>query len=137
MRRLRTRVRQIRNDRGVGRRNSLLHRIDQELFKMVLAEITVHFVTNFLYPVIIIEIVATSYMNAEKSVLRLQIENPILIIARILSYTSHAASFYIYYIVSKTFRRQCKEIIYKYCCLTIRQPQMTNRPVIREEQNHI
>ena len=121
------RVRPLGNDHDVRREPTALHRRDRELLKMVLAEVSVHFVTNLLYPVIIIEVVATSYMNAEKSSLRLQIENFILLIARILFYTSNAASFYIFCTVSGNFRREFKQILCKRCFRTTGQAQTVSR----------
>ncbi|CAF1204434.1 unnamed protein product [Adineta steineri] len=112
--------------------NAGFHRRDQQLLKMVLAEVSVHFVTNILFPVITIEVAATSYMNASKSQIRLQIENLIVLVGRILFYTSNAASFYIFCTVSGTFRREFKEIICKCCYRTIERPPVTNRQVKRE-----
>ncbi|UJR19484.1 hypothetical protein I4U23_022613 [Adineta vaga] len=104
IKRSRIRIIPLGNVPVVGRTQTGLRRRDRELLKMVLGEVFVHFLTNILYPIIIIEIVATSYMNAEKSILRLQIKNLLLLIARILFYMSNASPFYIFYAVSETFR---------------------------------
>ena len=71
-------------------------------------------------------------MNTDKSALRLQIEGFILLTARILFYTSNAASFYIFYIVSESFRREFKEIVCKHFSRAARQSAITSREAVAE-----
>lgn len=93
-----------------------IHRYDRELFTLVLAEVIVYLITTLPYPVIIIEIAATNYMNIHKTIERNELEAFLLNLAFALVYLNLSTCFYCYIIISKKFRNDFIEIFIKLKC---------------------
>ena len=86
---------------------------------MVLSEVIVYVLTTLPYPFIILQVALTSYMRINKNTERLQIESFISSIAGLLIYVNCAAPFYIYFIVSKAFRKDFREFLIRHRRTTI------------------
>ncbi|CAF0736907.1 unnamed protein product [Adineta steineri] len=77
--------------------------------------------TTSLYPLILVETMITTYTMPNKSAQHLQIETFILNIAYLLLFVNSGVPFYIYLLLSKSFRRDFKQLfIYIYRKLTRR-----------------
>jgi len=100
MRQLHLRIQPIDNHR----RNITVQSRDRDLLKMVLAEVIVHLITIFLYPLILLEIAITTYMGIVKSIDHIQIENFIMTIATLLFFINVGSRFYIFFVISKIFK---------------------------------
>jgi hypothetical protein len=83
---------------------------------MILAEAIVYLITTLLYPVIIIEMAATNYMNIKKSTERIEMENFVLTVSFALIYLNCSTPFYTYLAVSKKFRKDLKVFFLKLKC---------------------
>jgi len=106
MRQLHLRIQPIDNHR----RNITVQSRDRDLLKMVLAEVIVHLITIFLYPLILLEIAITTYMGIVKSIDHIQIENFIMTIATLFFFINVGSRFYIFFAISKIFRNDLKKI---------------------------
>ncbi|CAF4134247.1 unnamed protein product [Adineta steineri] len=111
MKQLRTRIQPIRNDDVSGRQSFSITSRDRQLLTMVITEILVYVISMSLYSVILFEMLITDYMNINKSPQYLEIESFIYTIATLLGFTNNAASFYIYYFVSCTFRQDFRKFL--------------------------
>lgn len=88
----------------------ILRRKDRELTKMILTEVFIYFLTTILFLIISLELLLTFPFVTKKSIIQSQIEYFILTIAVFFIYMNHAAPFYIYILVSKTFYRDFRKI---------------------------
>ncbi|CAF3428181.1 unnamed protein product [Rotaria sp. Silwood2] len=78
---------------------------ERQLFYMVLGETFIHVITILLYPFILLEISITTYMGVVKSIDRIRIENFIVTIASLTFFINIGSRFYIFFVMSKTFRK--------------------------------
>ncbi|CAF1327997.1 unnamed protein product [Adineta ricciae] len=109
MHRLHTRVQP--SSPGMTNDAIAIHRQDQNLLRMVLAEVIMYLMTMSIYPVIICELAVTNAIGMNKSLQQTQIESFILFMAQFLIYINTSAPFYTYMTVSKTFRHDFKETL--------------------------
>jgi hypothetical protein len=91
--------------------NYNIHRRDQDLLVIVIAEVVTYVVTTALFPLIQLEMMISEYVMPNKSFQYLQIEIFILNIAYFLLSINSAVPFYVYLISSKSFRRDFKQLI--------------------------
>jgi hypothetical protein len=91
--------------------NNNIHRRDQDLLIIVIAEVVTYVFTIALFPLIQLEMMISEYIMPNKSFQYLQIEIFILNIAYFLLSVNSAVPFYVYLISSKSFRRDFKQLI--------------------------
>ncbi|CAF1447582.1 unnamed protein product, partial [Adineta steineri] len=111
MKQLRTRIQPIRNDDMIDRQSFSITSRDRQLLTMVIIEILVYVISMSLYPVILLEMLITNYMNINKSPQYLEIESFIYTIATLLGFANNAAPLYIYYFTSSTFRQDFRKFL--------------------------
>ena len=87
-----------------------VQRRDRNLLIIIMTEVILYVVTTSLYPIILAEMTITRYLIPNKSSQQLQMEGFIFTIATLLTYSNHGASFYVYLISSKSFRRDFKRL---------------------------
>lgn len=90
--------------------NNLVQRRDRDLLVMVLTDATVYAMTTILYPFSNIEIAITNYIDVKKSMEHRQIENLLNSIAIVLVSLSNSSRFYVYFLVSKAFPKDFKNL---------------------------
>ncbi|CAF0748802.1 unnamed protein product [Adineta steineri] len=123
MKRIHGRIQPVINTISEG--NSNIRQRDRDLLIIVVNEVFLYVLTASLYPLILMETMITTYTMSNKSALHLQIETFILNIAYLLLFVNSGVPFYIYLLLSKSFRRDFKQLfIYIYRKLT-RQTQVT------------
>ncbi|CAF1442407.1 unnamed protein product [Rotaria magnacalcarata] len=94
-------------------RQPMLNKRDMNLLKVVLAEVTVGFLLSFSYPIQLLYSVLTDSIP-NKSQDRIWIETFMTFTARtVLFYLNYCVTFYLYVIVSKSFRQEAKVIVLK------------------------
>ncbi|CAF1182551.1 unnamed protein product [Adineta steineri] len=103
MRRLRHRIQPAVNYTNEGNVN--IRQRDRDLLIIVINEIFIYVIMISLYPLILLETIISNNTMSSKSAQYLQIETFIIIIASFLSSVNSAAPFYIYFVSSKSFRR--------------------------------
>ncbi|CAF1566645.1 unnamed protein product [Adineta ricciae] len=91
---------------------NVIQRKDRNLLKMLLSEVSVYILTMSFYPIVVLEVSVTNAMNIQKTLERIQIENFMSYLSLFFIYLNTSASFYIYYLASKSFRKDCKESVY-------------------------
>jgi hypothetical protein len=91
--------------------NHSIQRRDRDLLIIVIAEIVTFVVTTPLYPLMLLETVISTNVISKKSAQYSQIEGFIVYIAYLLLVFNSAAPFYTYFISSKSFRRDVKQLI--------------------------
>jgi hypothetical protein len=91
--------------------NISIQRRDRDLLIIVIAEVITYVVTTALYPLILLETIISQNIISNKSAQYSQIEGFILNIAYLLLFFNSAAPFYTYFISSKSFRRDVKQLI--------------------------
>ncbi|CAF0746714.1 unnamed protein product [Adineta ricciae] len=90
--------------------NLVIRRRDRELLIIVISEVFVYAISTTFYPLILTEMTISRYVIANKSVQYSQIESLIFTISFMLLFVNNAAPFYIYTIVSKSFRHDIKQL---------------------------
>jgi hypothetical protein len=106
--------------------NISIQRRDRDLLIIVISEIFVYVITTALFPLILLEMMISGYAIPKKSLHYLQIEIFIVNIAVFLLFVNSAAPFYTYFVSSKSFRREVKQlIINSYWKLTRQTPVET------------
>ena len=113
MKRLHARIRPIGNLAAGNNDDTIVNRRDRDLLNMVLAESAVYVSTNFLFPMINLEIATTNHIGLQKSPLYQQIENFLFSLGSVLIYFNNAVPFYTYLAASKTFRKDTKVLFGK------------------------
>ncbi len=91
--------------------NIPIRRQDRDLLILVISELILYAVTTIPYPLIPSETVISRYIIPNKSVQYSQIEGFIFTIVYLLVNVNQDASFYVYLISSKAFRRDWKQLI--------------------------
>ena len=91
--------------------NIAMRRLDRDLLIVVISEVIVYVVTTTPYTLIILEMMISRFIIPTKTIEYLQIEAFVFTIAFYLLFVNHAASFYIYLISSKSFRRDFKQLV--------------------------
>jgi hypothetical protein len=91
--------------------NISIQRRDRDLLIIVIAEVVTYVVTTALYPLILLETIISQNVISNKSAQYSQIESFILNIAYLLLFFNSATPFYTYFISSKSFRRNVKQLI--------------------------
>ena len=109
MRHLHARVQPVMQN--TNDRNHSIQRRDRELLVLVISEVFVYIVTTVLFPVIFLEMMISGYTLPNKSFQYLLTEVFVIDIAALLLFINSAAPFYTYVIVSKSFRRDFKQLI--------------------------
>jgi hypothetical protein len=109
MRQLQNRIQPV--VQNIVNANITIQRRDRDLLIIVIAEVVTYVVTTALFPLIQLEMMISGYLIPNKSFQYLQIEIFILNIAYFLLFINCAAPFYTYLISSKSFRRDCQELI--------------------------
>ncbi|CAF4296139.1 unnamed protein product [Adineta steineri] len=123
MKRIHGRIQPVINTISEG--NSNIRQRDRDLLIIVVNEVFLYVLTASLYPLILVETMITTYTMSNKSALHLQIETFILNIAYLLLFVNSGVPFYIYLLLSKSFRRDFKQLFtYIYRKLK-RQTQVT------------
>ncbi|CAF0791576.1 unnamed protein product [Adineta steineri] len=113
MRRLRLRIQPAVNNTNEGNVN--IRQRDRDLLIIVMYEICIYVLTASLYPIVLIETIISNNTISSKSAQHLQIENFLLFMSFLLLSVNSAAACYIYLILSKSFRRDFKQLfIYIY-----------------------
>ncbi|CAF3660121.1 unnamed protein product [Rotaria sp. Silwood1] len=93
------------------RESIIIRNRERELFYMVLGEVFIHVITILLYPFILLEISITTYMNVVKTIDRIRIENFIVTIATLMFFINIGSRYYIFFVMSKTFRKDFKKLL--------------------------
>ena len=96
---------------GTNEESYNAQRRDRNLLIIVMPEVILYVLTTSLYPTILAEMTITRYLIPNKSSQQSQMEGFIFTIATLLAYSNHGASFYVYLISSKSFRRDFKRLI--------------------------
>lgn len=91
--------------------NNLVQRRDRDLLIMVLVEAAIYAITTIPYPFIILEIAVTNYIGVNKNIEYRQIENFLSSIGLILAFFNYSCRFYIYFSISKAFRKDFKKLL--------------------------
>ncbi|CAF0789581.1 unnamed protein product [Adineta steineri] len=113
MRHIRVRIQPAVNNTNEG--NVHIRQRDRDLLIIVMYEICIYVLTASLYPIVLIETIISNNTISSKSAQHLQIENFLLFISFLLLSVNSAAACYIYLILSKSFRRDFKQLfIYIY-----------------------
>ncbi len=99
----------------------VIQRHDRDLLIMVVTEVIAYIILIILYPCIVTKVSITNYLGILKSRQRQQIENFVLFYSQYLLSVTNAIPFYIYFVVSKAFRNDCKKFISKGWCRIKRQ----------------
>jgi len=118
--------------------NIPIRRRDRDLLILVISELILYAVTTIPYPLIFSETIISRYIIPNKSVQYSQIEALIFTIVYLLVNVNHGASFYVYLVLSKSFRRDWKQLITNGYRKLGRQPRTvatirTNQKVIQQE----
>ncbi|CAF1200613.1 unnamed protein product [Adineta steineri] len=117
MRHLRVRIQPTVNNINEGHVH--IRQRDRDLLIIVIYEIFIYVLTASLYPLILVETIITNNTIARKSALHSQVESFLLFLSFLLLSVNSAAACYIYLVLSKSFRRDFKQIfIYIYRKLT-------------------
>ena len=114
MQRVYHRVQPLFTNPRLSQGNIPVRRRDRELLVIVISEVFVYVVTTTFYPLILLEMMISRYVLPMKSMAYLQIENLIFTVAFLLLFVNYAAPFYIYLIVSKSFRHEFQIFILDY-----------------------
>jgi hypothetical protein len=77
---------------------------------IVISEVFFYIITTSPYPIIVLEMMISRYVISNKTIQYSQIESFIFTIAFLLLFVNNTAPFYIYLIVSKSFRRNFKQL---------------------------
>jgi hypothetical protein len=109
LRQVRRRIRPIAHDRNEAK--NLIRRRDRDLLVLVISEVIVYVITTALFPLILLEMMISQYTLPNKSFQYFQTEIFTLNIAFLLLFINSAAPFYTYFISSKSFRRDFRELI--------------------------
>jgi len=109
MRKMRIRIQPV--VQNANNANISIQRRDQDFLVIVIAEVVTYVVTTALFPLIELEMMISQYAIPNKSFQYSQIEYSILNIAYFLLTVNSAVPFYTYLISSKSFRRDCKQLI--------------------------
>jgi hypothetical protein len=104
--------------------NISVRRRDRNLLILVTSEVFVYVVTATPYVLLLLETTISGYIIPKKSVHYLQIETFVTTILFLLLLMNNAAPFYIYFISSKSFRRDLKELIINVYQKLRRQPSI-------------
>ncbi|CAF0793868.1 unnamed protein product [Rotaria sordida] len=120
VRRLQLRIQPIDYPIDNHRENIIIRSRERELLYMVLGEVFIHIITILLYPFILLEIAITTYMGVLKSVDRIRIENFIVTIASVMFFINIGSRFYIFFVISKKFRKNFKKFFKLFCNRVIR-----------------
>lgn len=88
-----------------------LRRRDRELLVLVACELVLYVITTTPFPVMLAEFNISQLLIPTKSLLHLQIESFILYATLLLLFVNNAAPFYVYLVVSKSFRQESIQII--------------------------
>jgi len=118
--------------------NIPIRRRDRDLLILVISELILYAVTTIPYPLIFSETIISRYIIPNKSVQYSQIEALIFTIVYLLVNVNHGASFYVYFVLSKSFRRDWKQLITNGSRKLRRQPRTIatirmNQRVIQQE----
>ncbi|CAF4295172.1 unnamed protein product, partial [Rotaria sp. Silwood2] len=97
--------------RDLDRNKRNIRKRDQELLRMVLGDVFVNLLTLFPYSFVILETAITTYISMNKSIDHIRIENFITVITSFLYLSNFAAPFYIFFTISKSFRKDFIEFI--------------------------
>ena len=97
---------QLRNNTNIS-----LQRRDRDLLILVISEVFVYVITTIPYSLMLSEANISMYILTNKSIQYAQIESFIQTITTFVLLANSAASFYIYLISSKSFRRDFKQLI--------------------------
>ncbi|CAF1182333.1 unnamed protein product [Adineta steineri] len=117
MRHIRVRIQPAVNNTNEGNVN--IRQRDRDLLTIVMYEIFIYILTASIYPILFIETIITNNTISSKSAQHLQIESFLLFMAYLLLSVNSAAACYIYLVLSKSFRRDFKQLfIYIYRKLT-------------------
>ncbi|CAF4273800.1 unnamed protein product [Rotaria sp. Silwood2] len=117
---LQLRIQPIRYPTDNNRGSIITQSRERQLFYMVLGEAFIHVITILLYPFILLEISITTYMGEVKSIDRIRIENFIVTIASLTFFINIGSRFYIFFVMSKTFRKDFKKFVKLFCNRVIR-----------------
>lgn len=109
--RLHSVVRPVENSTGARGPQIIIYRRDRDFFVLVLTEVVAYVIMMLLYPGITVETAITNYLGVTKSLQRIQIENFISTISLFIVNLTNAMPFYIYFTVSKTFRKDFKKLV--------------------------
>jgi hypothetical protein len=102
-----------------------IQRRDRELLTIVISEVFVYVLTTTFYPLILLERMISRYILSNKSVQYSEIENFLFTISFLLLFVNNAVPFYIYFLSSKSFRRDLKELLINYYRKLTNQPPIT------------
>jgi hypothetical protein len=109
LRQMHNRIQPIGHDRNEA--NNLIRRRDRDLLVLVISEVIVYVITTALYPFVLLEMMISQYTLPNKSLQYFQTEIFTLNIGLFLLFINSAAPFYIYFISSKSFRRDFQQLI--------------------------
>ncbi|CAF3550515.1 unnamed protein product [Adineta steineri] len=124
MRHIRVRIQPAVNNTNEG--NVHIRQRDRDLLTIVMYEIFIYVLTASLYPIVLIETIVSNNTISNKTAQHLQVENFLLFLSFLLLSVNSAAACYIYLILSKSFRRDFKQLfMYTYRKLT-RQTQVVS-----------
>jgi hypothetical protein len=108
--------------------NAPSRRRDRELLVIVISEVFVYVISTTLYPLILLEMMISRYVISNKSVQYSQIENFIFTISFLLLFLNNASPFFIYLVVSKSFRRDFQQLIINWYRKLRRKPPIQIAP---------
>lgn len=124
MRKIHSRVQPMNNNNATVEGNINVRRRDRELLVIVISEVFVYFVSTTPYPLILTEMMISPYVIPKKSIQYSQIESFIFTVAFLMLFINNGIPFYTYLIVSKSFRRDFKQLIIKVYRKIRRQPDI-------------
>lgn len=110
MRQLHQRIQPVNRPADQQERVAPVQRRDRELLRLVLAEVLTHLLTSLLYPFVLLEISVTTYIGMSKSLVHTRVENFIMTVATFLFFINVGSRFYIFFAVSKAFRRDFTQL---------------------------
>lgn len=109
------------NLRSVGARAIRVDRIQYQVNKMMIAQICVVLFTSV--PNVIVQIYSLATRTTVKSTLRQAQEGLLIAILTMLGFVTHAGTFYVYLVASRSYRKNVKTVIFR--CRNRVLPQTT------------
>lgn len=105
--------------------NRIPRQRDHNLLILVISEVVVYLITTFSYSIILLERMISTYIISNKSVQYTIIEAFITNALLLLLTINNVAPFYIYFVASKSFRRDFKQFIINVYRKVTRQPTVS------------
>jgi hypothetical protein len=113
-------LRQIRSRIQPFYNNIRIRRVDSNLGRVILTQVIVSILCTFAHPLMLFYLALTNDITSNKSSERLKIESFInFITMSLLLYVNYNTMFYVYFIISKSFRNSIKQLVMK-CWTTLK-----------------